>query len=88
MNSSCADALLAYAMRAVEAKRTVEEEAAEFERAHDSLLVERLEKEREWLEELERHAALLDYKADKKRNITKFKTTVVIRRFTQIRNLD
>ena len=179
MNSSYADALLAYAMRAVEAKRTVEKEAAEIERAHDSLLVERLEKEREWLEELERHGALLeqrkkeqdsdfllamaaeqqpelstpspigithskvespphtvagveqsvyrkgweqamqsefeghikmgtfsmvdgvpegrklviskwcfDYKSDKKRNITKFKTTVVIRGFTQIRNLD
>ena len=29
-----------------------------------------------------------DYKSDKKRNITKFKTTVVIRGFTQIRNLD
>ena len=60
MNSSYADALLAYAMRAVEAKRTVEKEVAEIERAHDSLLVERLEKEREWLEELERHGALLE----------------------------
>ena len=29
-----------------------------------------------------------DYKADKKGNITKFKTTVVIRGFTQIRNVD
>ena len=47
MNSSYADAFLAYTMRAVEAKRTVEEEAAEIERAHDSQLVERLEKERE-----------------------------------------
>ena len=47
MTSACADALLAYTMRIVEAKRTVEEEAAEFERAHDLLLVERLEKERE-----------------------------------------
>ena len=46
MNSSYADALLAYAMRAVDAKRTVEEEAAKIKRAHDSLLVERLEKER------------------------------------------
>ena len=59
-NSFCAGALLAYAMRSVEAKRTVEEEAAKIERAHDSLLVERLEKEREWLEKLERHGALLE----------------------------
>ena len=29
-----------------------------------------------------------DYKADKKGNITKFKTTVVIRGFTKIRNVD
>ena len=29
-----------------------------------------------------------DYKADKKGNIAKFKTTVVIRGFTQIRNVD
>ena len=59
MSASCADALLAYAMRTSETKRTVEEEAAEIERAHDSLLEERLEKEREWLDELKRHGALL-----------------------------
>ena len=29
MSATCADALLAYAMRIVEAKRTVEDEAAE-----------------------------------------------------------
>ena len=45
MSASCADALLAYAMRTVKAKRTVEKEAAEIERAHGSLLEERLEKE-------------------------------------------
>ena len=55
-----ADALLAYAMRAVEAKKTMEDKAAEIERAHDSLLEESLEKEREWLEDLERRGALLD----------------------------
>ena len=44
----------------MEAKKTMQEKAAEIERAHDSLLKERLEKEREWLEELERHDALLD----------------------------
>ena len=60
MSAFYADALLAYAMRAVEAKKTMQEKAAEIERAHDSLLEERLEKEREWLEELERHDALLD----------------------------
>ena len=60
VSTSYADALLAYAMRAVEAKKTVEEKAAEIERAYDSLLEEHLEKEREWLEELERHGALLD----------------------------
>ena len=64
MNSSYADALLAYAMRAVEAKRTVEEEAAKIKRAHDSLLVECLEKERECLEELERHGALLEQRKE------------------------
>ena len=64
MSSSCADALLAYAMRAVEAKRTMEEEAAKIERAHDSLLIECLEKEREWLEELERHGALLEQREE------------------------
>ena len=58
--TSYADALLAYFMRAVEAKKTSEEKAAEIERAHDSLLEERLEKERKWLEELERRDTLLD----------------------------
>ena len=42
-SASYADALLAYAMRTVEAKRTEEEKAAEIKRAHDSLLEERLE---------------------------------------------
>ena len=60
MSASYADALLAYAMRAVEAKKTMEKKAAKIERAHDSLLEERLEKERVWLEELGRHSALLD----------------------------
>ena len=60
MSASHASALLAYAMRAVEAINTMEQKAAEVERAHDSLLEERLEKEREWLEELERRGALLD----------------------------
>ena len=60
VSASYADDLLAYAMRTVEAKRTVEEEAAEIERAHDSLLGEHLEKERDWLEELERRGALPD----------------------------
>ena len=49
-------------MMAVEAKKTVEEKAAKMERAHDSLLEERLEKEPEWLEELERRGALLDWR--------------------------
>ena len=49
----------AYAIRAVCAKKTVEK-AMEIERAHDSLLEERLEKEREWPEELERRDALLN----------------------------
>ena len=44
MSASCADALQAYAVRIVEAKRTVEEETAEIERAHDSLLEEHLKK--------------------------------------------
>ena len=57
MSASCSDAMLAYALRTVEAKRTEEEEATKIERAYDSLLKERLEKEREWLEELERHSA-------------------------------
>ena len=52
--ASCADDLLAYAMRAMEAEKPTEEKAAEVERAHDSLLEEQLEKEREWLEKLER----------------------------------
>ena len=64
MSLSCVDALLASALRAVEAQRTVEEEAAEIERAPDSLLVERLEKEREWLEQLERHGALLEQREE------------------------
>ena len=60
MSTSCANALLTYAMRTVEAKRTVEEEAAKIEQAHDSLLEERLKKEREWFEELEMRGALLE----------------------------
>ena len=54
MGASCADDLLAYTMRAMEAEKPTEEKAAEVERAHDSLLEEQLEKEREWLEKLER----------------------------------
>ena len=54
MGASCADDLLAYAMRAMEAEKPTEEKVAEVERAHDSLLEEQLEKEREWLEKLER----------------------------------
>ena len=53
MGASCADDQLAYAMRAMEAEKPTEEKAAEVERAHDSLLEEQLEKEREWLEKLE-----------------------------------
>ena len=53
MGAPCADDLLAYAMRAMEAEKPTEEKAAEVERAHDSLLEEQLEKEREWLEKLE-----------------------------------
>ena len=53
MGASCADDLLAYAMRAMEAEKPTEEKVAEVERAHDSLLEEQLEKEREWLEKLE-----------------------------------
>ena len=53
MGASCADDLLAYAMRAMEAEKPTEEKAAEVERAHGSLLEEQLEKEREWLEKLE-----------------------------------
>ena len=59
MNASYADALLAYAMREMEAKKTLEEKAAGIERAYDSLVEERQEKERELLEELERCGALL-----------------------------
>ena len=54
MGASCADDLLAYAIRAMEAEKPTEEKAAEVERAHDSLLEEQLEKAREWLEKLER----------------------------------
>ena len=54
MGASCADDLLAYAMRAMEAEKPTEEKTAKVERAHDSLLEEQLEKEREWLEKLER----------------------------------
>ena len=54
MGASCADDLLAYAMTAMEAEKPTEEKVAEVERAHDSLLEEQLEKEREWLEKLER----------------------------------
>ena len=60
MSASYADTLLVYAMRTVEAKKAVEEEAAQIEQGHDSLLEERLEKEREWLEELERRGTLLE----------------------------
>ena len=60
MSVSYAYALLAYAMKAVEAKKTIEEKVGEIERAHGSLLEERLEKGREWLEELETRGALLD----------------------------
>ena len=38
MSASCVDSLLAHAMRTVETKRAVEEEAAEVERTLDSLL--------------------------------------------------
>ena len=47
MGASCADDLLAYVMRAMEAEKPTEEKAAEVERAHDSLLEEQLEKARE-----------------------------------------
>ena len=60
VRASYADALLAYTSRAVKAKYPMEDEAAETERAHDSMLEECLEKERERLEELERRIALLD----------------------------
>ena len=54
MGASCADDLSAYAMRAMEAEKPMEEKAAEVERTHDSLLEEQLKKAREWLEKLER----------------------------------
>ena len=54
MGTSCADDLSAYALRAMEAEKPMEEKAAEVERAHDSLLEEQLEKAREWFEKLER----------------------------------
>ena len=60
MSASYTDTLMAYAIRTVEAKRTVEEEATKIERAHDPRLEERLEKEREWPEELERRGTLLE----------------------------
>ena len=60
MSASYAYALLAYTMRTVEAKKIMEEKASPIERARDSLLEERLEKERQWFEELERRDALLD----------------------------
>ena len=53
ISTSYADALLAYAMR-----------TAEMERAHRSLLEERLEKEHERLAELERRAALLEQREE------------------------
>ena len=59
-------ALLVYARRTVKAKRTVEGEAVEIERAQCSLLKERLEKERKWLEELERRGALLEQYEEEK----------------------
>ena len=46
MSESCTDTLLAYA-------RTKAKEAEETERVHDLLLEERLEEEREWLDELQ-----------------------------------
>ena len=54
MGASCADDLSAYAMRAMEGEKPMEEKAAEVEQAHDSLLEKQLEKAREWLEKLER----------------------------------
>ena len=46
LSKSCTDALLAYA-------RTEAKEAEEIEQVHDLLLEERLEEEREWLDELQ-----------------------------------
>ena len=43
MGASCADDLLAYAMRVMEDEKPMEEKAAEVERAHDCLLEEQLE---------------------------------------------
>ena len=65
MNASCVDALVTYVMRTVEAKGTMEEEIEETERVDDSLLEEHLEKDREWLEELERRGALLEQREQK-----------------------
>ena len=62
IGASYADDLLVYPMRAVEVKKITEEKVTEIERAHGSLLEERLEKKREWLEELERRGALLDWR--------------------------
>ena len=64
MSASYADTLLAYAVRTVETKRTMEEEAAEIEQTHDSLLEERLEKERECLKNIERRGVLLEQRED------------------------
>ena len=50
----------------MEAKRTVDKEAAEIERAHDALLKEYLQKEREWLEELERRGAQLEQREEER----------------------
>ena len=58
------DAPLAYYLKTMRAKAAVEEEAAEIKRAHDPLLEERLENEREWLEGLERHDALLEQRVE------------------------
>ena len=64
ISASYADVLLVYTMRTIEAKMIVKEETAENERAHDSLLEERLEKEREWPEELKRRGALLEQREE------------------------
>ena len=64
MSSSCADALLTYAIRTVKAERTLEVEAVDIKRAHGSLVGERLEKQREWLKELERRGALLEQREE------------------------
>ena len=64
VSASCADALLAYAIKIGEAKMYAGEEAAVIEGDHDSLLEERLEKEPEWLRELERCGALLEQREE------------------------